>query len=35
MLRSVIEENRHRAATSGTLIVLTDEIVCESRSWLA
>ena len=26
MLRSVIEENRHRAATSGTLTGLTDEI---------
>lgn len=26
MLRSVIEENRHRAATSGTLTALTDEI---------
>lgn len=26
LLRSVIEENRHRAAASGTLTALTDEI---------
>ena len=26
MIRAVIEENRHRAATSGTLASLTDEI---------